>query len=89
MSAKKILKKSLLSRLINAAKACIPACWKQKEPPTTAQWRERVLEIQLMVSMTQNMRYDPPTHGTVWAPWLLYESDSSSAWGVSEGAVST
>lgn len=72
-------KKSLLIHLLNAAKACIPAFWKQVDPPTVGHWLGRIREIQLMESMTQNIRTSPSTHGETWALWFEYESERGEA----------
>ncbi|CAH2220508.1 dehydrogenase reductase SDR family member on chromosome X [Pelobates cultripes] len=38
-------KRSILRHLLNAAKASIPARWKHTQPPTIAEWLQRVEEI--------------------------------------------
>lgn len=43
-----LYKQSIVRHLLNAAKACIPLCWKQQTPPMVTQWLRRVEDISKM-----------------------------------------
>lgn len=45
---KKIIKKSIVSHLLNAVKSCIPLHWKRQLPPTIASWLCKIENINKM-----------------------------------------
>ena len=49
-------KNSLIRHLVVAARACIPAMWKQETPPSRAQWLAKIAEIQQMENLTMALK---------------------------------
>lgn len=65
-------RKSLLKHLLNAARACVPSVWKQRSPPTVAQWFARVRDIQQMEQLTAALGEREEEHNTRWMHWDLF-----------------
>ena len=65
-------KKSLVRHLLIAARACIPALWKNTCSPSRPQWHEKIREIQCMESFTMALREQEERFREVWAPYDSY-----------------
>lgn len=46
-------KASLTIQLLNAAKACIPLCWRSENPPSKSLWFSKVNELREMENLSQ------------------------------------
>ena len=67
-------RKSLIAHLLNAAKACIPAMWRQTCPPTRQMWTARVNEIHRMELLTAALNNSEEQTRIRWSPWLQFTS---------------
>ena len=63
---------SLIRHLIIAARACIPAMWKQEIPPSRAQWLAKVAEIQQMENLTMALKDQDKRYRSTWASYVRY-----------------
>lgn len=68
----KSYKKSVVRHLLNAAKSCIPALWKQSTPPTVGMWLCRVEEIKKMEDLILTAQHKQDKHSRNWLSWNIY-----------------
>lgn len=54
--SKRKYKNSMLVHLLNAAKACIPALWKQETPPMISLWITKITDIYDMENITATLQ---------------------------------
>lgn len=65
-------KKSVVRHLLNAAKSCNPALWKQNTPPTVAMWLCIVEEIKKMEDLVLTAQHKQEKHSKNWLAWNMY-----------------
>lgn len=65
-------KASLTIQLLNAAKACIPLCWRSESPPTKTQWYAKVNKIRNMEDLTATLYGREEAFRETWQPWQHY-----------------
>lgn len=68
----KTFKKSVIRHLLDAAKACIPLCWRSPLPPTISMWLERVEEIRKMEDLILTAQHRQETFSKTWQLWTMF-----------------
>ncbi|CAH2224717.1 Hypothetical predicted protein [Pelobates cultripes] len=79
-------KRSILRHLLNAAKALIPARWKQTQPPTKMEWLQRIEEIHTAEARYAEILGRRDKHLEMWTPWYLYTSQTRTGDGTPRGS---
>lgn len=62
-------KASLTIQLLNAAKACIPLCWRSENQPSKSLWFSKVDELRDMEDLTATMNNWEEIFCDIWRPW--------------------
>lgn len=68
----RIYKKSVVRHLLDAAKACIPLCWKSALPPTIDMWLGKVEEIRKMEDLILTAQHREETFSKTWQLWTMF-----------------
>lgn len=64
--------RSLAMHLINAAKMCVPTKWHSPDPPTIADWFNRIQKTMVMEDLIHQARDTPAKFTKTWACWLHF-----------------
>lgn len=65
-------KKTLTMQLLNAARACIPALWRDPLPPTRVLWYSKVNCILRMEELTATLQNKEEQFIDKWRPWRYF-----------------
>lgn len=65
-------KKTLTMQLLNAAKTCIPALWRNPLPPTRVMWYSKVNCILRMEELTATLQNKEEQFLEKWRPWRYF-----------------
>lgn len=68
----KSYKKSILCHLFDAAKTCIPLCWKSTQAPSIGLWFKKVEEIKKMEDLILTKRHQRERYAKTWSAWDVF-----------------
>lgn len=70
--SRKTYKKSLIRHLLDAAKSCIPLCWKSTQSPTISLWLRRVEDIEKMEALILTACHQNEQFTKTWSIWNMF-----------------
>lgn len=68
----KVYKRSVIRHLLDAARACIPLCWKLTTPPPIDMWLCKVEDIKHMEDLIHTAQHREEAFSKTWQLWTMF-----------------
>lgn len=68
----KVYKRSVIRHLLDAARACIPLCWKSTTPPSIDMWLGKVEDIRQMEDLIHTAQHREEAFSKTWQLWSMF-----------------
>lgn len=68
----KIYNRSVIRHLLDAARACIPLCWKSALPPTIDMWLRKVEDIRQLEDLIHTAQHREEIFSKTWQLWTMF-----------------